>query len=250
VRTPSIGERFASANILAFQDPGSGMNVQVAIAGNPAFQSEYLTAYEAGHRFALGSRIYADLSLFWNEYKGLSAIEDGLPQFVVAPFPHVLLMETFQNAFRGHDYGGELTVNYVVTPRWKLNAGFSRVEIALQGPANLTMASASDSKTAPHHTYTAGSRWDLRRNLELDAFVYHTAETRRGPASIPLDIPSRIPAYLRADLRLGWRPCDHLEVSVGGQNLLTPRHLEQFSYTAGVLSEVRRTVIGSLQWSF
>jgi iron complex outermembrane recepter protein len=249
-RTPSLGERFVNATILAFPDHMSGMKVQLAIAGNPNFQSEYLTAYEAGHRIARGPGIYTDFSLFWNRYSGLSGVMMGAPQFVMAPAPHIVITEIFQNGFAGNAYGGELALNYAVTPRWRVNAGYSRLAIVLQGPDSLTKASASDPARSPHNQFEAGSLWDLRRNVDLDTFVYVMGVMPGGPRTLPIDIPSRVPSYVRADMRLGWRPRDHVELSVGGQNLLSPKHLEQISYHVGVQSQVGRTVIGSVKWSF
>jgi iron complex outermembrane recepter protein len=249
-RTPSLGEQFVSATILSFPDPASGMNVLLGVAGNPRFQSEYLTAYEAGHRIGLGSRIYADLSLFWNRYSGLSGLLSRIPQVVMAPVPHILFTEEFQNGFAGDAYGGELAVNYAVNTRWRLNAGYSRLHVSLSGPAGLTKASVSDQNSSPRNQFEAGSLLDLRKNVDLDVFVYMMGKVLGAPATFPGEISNGVPAYVRADLRLGWRPREHLELSLGGQNLLSPRHLEQISYHVGVQSEVGRTVIGNIKWSF
>ena len=47
-----------------------------------------------------------------------------------------------------------------------------------------------------------------------------------------------IPAYLRCDLRLAWRPTTGVELSLTGQNLLDSEHLEYPSTDALFNSEI------------
>jgi len=58
------------------------------------------------------------------------------------------------------------------------------------------------------------------------------------------------PAYLRGDVRLGWRPSSALEISVGAQNAFDPSHGEMISSSLQRLVEVPRNVYGSVTWRF
>jgi iron complex outermembrane receptor protein len=49
------------------------------------------------------------------------------------------------------------------------------------------------------------------------------------------------------DLRLGWKPCDRLELSVVGQNLLHDQHAE-YGYPGPTQPQIVRAVYGKLQW--
>jgi len=71
---------------------------------------------------------------------------------------------------------------------------------------------------APQHQLQIRSQLNLRRNLEWDSsLMYVSSLSNRN-----------IPGYVRVDTRLGWRPAESVELSLVGQNLLTPRHLEFF----------------------
>jgi iron complex outermembrane recepter protein len=250
IRTPSLAERFLSSTILAFPEPTTGLKAVLEVNGNPNFQSERLTAYEAGHRLSLGPRAYADLSVFWNRYSGLGGLSPDRPQLVMAPVPHILAPQSFQNGFAADTYGGELAVNCALSARWRVNAGYSRLHLTLrpEGPRPMTFAAVEGN--SPQNQFQAGSLFDLRKNLHLDAFVYVTGRLPASPIWMPFESPNGVPAYVRTDVRLGWRPREDLELSLGGQNLLDPRHPEQASYRVGVQSEVGRTVIGGVKWFF
>jgi iron complex outermembrane recepter protein len=57
---------------------------------------------------------------------------------------------------------------------------------------------------------------DLPRNVELDCVI-------RYVDSLPnFDVPG----YVTLDVRLGWRPTRHVELSLVGQNLLDEGHVE------------------------
>jgi iron complex outermembrane receptor protein len=58
------------------------------------------------------------------------------------------------------------------------------------------------------------------------------------------------PAYMSLDLRLAWQPARNMELSIVGQNLLDPWHLE-FGNVGGrpdPLIGIRRGVFGYFEW--
>ena len=58
-------------------------------------------------------------------------------------------------------------------------------------------------------------------------------------------------AYTRLDSRIAWRPAERLELSMIGQNLLQPSHLEFTSVNQGILaSQVKRGFYGKATWRF
>jgi outer membrane receptor for monomeric catechols len=86
---------------------------------------------------------------------------------------------------------------------------------------------------------------DLPRHFQFDSFAYFTGTL---PALWGQPIP--VPNYWRADARLGWNPVRWLDISISGQNLTTPRHLEQVSYHLAQPLEVRRSVLAAVRWMF
>jgi iron complex outermembrane receptor protein len=90
---------------------------------------------------------------------------------------------------------------------------------------------------APGHTFQIRSLLNLTRRLEWDSSIYRVARL------------STIPGYLRLDTRLGWRLGESTEISVVGQNLLTPRHAEHPDQWIGH-TQVERSVFGKITWRF
>ena len=82
---------------------------------------------------------------------------------------------------------------------------------------------------------------DLPHHLEWDNTVGYVSHLAVG----------KVPAYARVDSRLGWRAGEFVELSVVGQNLLTPRRAE-FSDTLYQLHHtlVERSVFGKVTWRF
>jgi iron complex outermembrane receptor protein len=64
------------------------------------------------------------------------------------------------------------------------------------------------------------------------------------------DLPSpRVPGYIEADVRLGWRITNSLELAVVGSNLLHARHTEFINPSLPV-EEIPRSVTASARWRF
>jgi hypothetical protein len=94
--------------------------------------------------------------------------------------------------------------------------------------------------SAKHH-FQASSVLNLRSNVEWNATLRYVSR---------LAAPN-IASYVGADTTLRWRPHDNLEVSITGQNLLSPGHLEFADVTnIFIPSQVLRSVFGKLTWRF
>ena len=60
-----------------------------------------------------------------------------------------------------------------------------------------------------------------------------------------------VDSYITADARLAWRLTDRIEVSIVGQNLLDPGHLEyQPEFISTVPTEIERSVYGKILWRY
>jgi iron complex outermembrane receptor protein len=76
-----------------------------------------------------------------------------------------------------------------------------------------TLGVAGDN---PEHQFHLHSATTLPANLQLNW-------TTRYVHDVPFSHADR---YLTADLRLAWKPDDHLEIALSGHNLLDARHRE------------------------
>jgi iron complex outermembrane receptor protein len=68
----------------------------------------------------------------------------------------------------------------------------------------------------PSHMFGFRTDVDLPGRVELNLFL-------RGIGELP---NPRVPAYTELNGRIGWRPTEHLEVALAGQDLLHDHHPE------------------------
>ena len=125
---------------------------------------------------------------------------------------------------------------------WKLIAGYTLFEIHLHTrPSSQDLAAAKEEEgTSPRQQFQVRVELNLPHKLELDTAVYYVGRLQG------LDIPQ----YTRLDARLGWRPKGPLEISVGLQNLLDPRHYEFGSGDLVQAAQVGRNAYGKMTWRF
>ena len=139
----------------------------------------------------------------------------------------------FANGPSADAYGVELSANYSVSERWRLYVQYTLLELQMEeSPVQL------DHTLDPHNQIYFRSSWDLRKNLQFDLM------TRYVDALNVLEVPS----YITMDLRLAWRPREHLELAVVGQNLLQNAHREFAGNTAVFSTEVPHSIYGTVAW--
>jgi outer membrane receptor protein involved in Fe transport len=148
---------------------------------------------------------------------------------------------TFQNNGRATDYGGEVSLNWNATSRWRISPGYSYLHAALrQDPSSQGSTSSTIATGFPQNTFQLRSLLNLSQTMEFDQSLYYTARLPGGT----------IPGHTRLDLRLSRRFGESAEVSIVGQNLLRPRTLEYGDASALLGTQAVRSVYGKITWRF
>jgi iron complex outermembrane recepter protein len=240
-RTPDRADRGLVTPVATFPAP-DGTPVALTLLGNPNTGSEQVLAFEWGYRVQPVSRLSIDLATFYNRYKNLSTNEPGIPFLATDPSPaHLVMPIYFSNQMHGKGFGAELAMGWQATSNWRLNAGYSYLGLNFrQNPGSLDNTSSQASENNPRHQVQLRSQWNLPRHFEFDQSVYFVGTIG--------DLAVR--EYTRADVRLGWRPTEAAEISVVGQNLLSPRHLEFIDSEGTIATQDVRKVFGKIVWRF
>ncbi|MGZ4969342.1 MAG: TonB-dependent receptor plug domain-containing protein [Methylobacter sp.] len=241
VRTPTRG--FQDIRIDLFSIPARPPflpNTTVgAIVGDPNFKSEEVTALEWGYRGQMSQNLSFDVATFYNIYDNLLST---YPKVVQSP-GLTQNLSVMVNGLKGESYGVELYANWKVTNYWRLQPGYTWLDIDIRTKNN-TISNALGLKnegSSPQNQYSIRSQLSLPHNIEFDASVYYVDNLRN---TTTIQSPMlKVPNYTRLDLRLGWRPIKALELSVAGQNLLDGRHPE-FMADDLIASEIPRSVYG------
>jgi iron complex outermembrane receptor protein len=216
VRTPSQLE-----DDLQIVAPGA------SLIGDKDFESEVVIAYELGYRVQPVDWLSLDVATYYNDYKKLRSLE----------FTGSIFSE--ENKLKGQTYGVEVGSTWKVANWWTIRGAYTFLQIQLQTePGSTDLSSEATTGNDPQNQVYVRSSMDITRHVDLDFSVrYVDALTNL-----------QIPAYTAADVRLAWRPDDHLELAVVGQNLFDNQHPE--FVTGGSRYEIQRGVYGTLtfQW--
>jgi iron complex outermembrane receptor protein len=207
-----------------------------------SFDSEEVLAYEIGYRIHPISRLIVSTTTFYNQYSNLLTLEAGTTPFTepAPPGPDRTVIPFFWgNRMDGHTYGVELMSDWKAREGWRINFTYTFLQIDMSaepGTFNPMNSEESIEGSSPHHQAGLLSMIDLPGNLAFDWFLRYVD---RLPAQ-------EVKRYYNLDLRLGWHPRDHVELSVVGQNLLDSHHAE---FARGVV-EVQRGVYAkvTVQW--
>jgi len=257
VRTPSRLDQDVIFDIFDtyFTPPPSGSGpsqpipVYFQIQGNPNLKSEQLVATELGYRSQLRANLYLDVASFYNSYSGLQGY--GPATINEAPLPdpppppasqdYIYFGLPYANVIEGHTIGGEISPSWKVSRWWQLRGSYSYLHMSLRdnpGFSDVGNLLTTYLGSSPSNVANVQSLFDLPRSFELDATFRYSGGLSEYT----------VPSYSTADLRFGWTWHEGLELSVVGQNLLQPSHVE-FGGDPGPLVGIKRAVYGKISWA-
>jgi iron complex outermembrane recepter protein len=239
-RTPSLFELEGTATASAFEPPSGGPPVAIVVKPNPDLQTEALIAYELGYRFEPVNSVSVDISVFLNRYNGEIGLEPGGLRFVTSPAPaHEELQFVEENADDGKTFGIEPALQWQVTRSWKLMGSYTWLRMHLWPDQIIEHES-------PQNQFQVRSYLDLPWHLELNTAAYYVDSVVVPYASAY----TRIPAYVRADAGIVWKPNPAISVGLWGRNLFSGNHLEFASTITTLLSPVPPSWLLKVTWNF
>ncbi|MBN1615130.1 MAG: TonB-dependent receptor [Deltaproteobacteria bacterium] len=245
VRTPSWGETYGTIPetvIPPFTAANpSPLPAALSLVGTRDLQAEELAACELGYRFHPVERISLDAAAFYHVYAHMIAGHIGTAEMVLTPTPHMVIPIKGDNGMHGKTYGIELAADWRVVPRWRLQAAYTYLYVALEVDEGSLMALENPDGRSPQNQISLRSAFELMKDVEFDAWVRYADRIKS------LDLSG----YTTLDLRIGWKPNPNVELSLVGQNLLENEH-QEFSqmgaFTAA--AKVPRSVYGKVLWKF
>ncbi|MDP9053540.1 MAG: TonB-dependent receptor [Acidobacteriota bacterium] len=227
------------ADLTTFPTAGGGFGV-IQVNGNPeSTKSEQMYDFEGGYRVQVNNQFSFDLAAFSSSYRNIGAAVAQNPIFVTDPGPpHVVIPLTFEFFNTAHTYGSEIFGTWVVTKRWKISPSLSAIHMTA---TNFYVV--ENERNTPQFQGQIRSSFDVTKRLDWDVLFWHVGRLRDGG-------DGAVPAYNRLDTRMAWRIGEAFEVSVTGQNLLTPLHAEFHNAYDLRRTLVERSVLGKITWRF
>ncbi len=246
VRTPSRYDRDLEVPTGLVNAPSPFQFPTAYLTGSGDFVSETLIAYELGYRAALGPRLTGSVSTFYNDYNDLRSTS-ATPTTFFYPYPFPVY---FQNNLEGETHGLELTLSYQLLDWWRLHAGYDLLAEDIHvKPGQVDTTDATNETADPKHQASLRSSMDLPYRLTLDADLrwVDAFEINDGPTNGP--VVGTVPSYFELGTRLAWHATDRLELSLVGQNLLHPYHVE-YGFPSPARDEIARSIFGQISWGY
>lgn len=237
VRTPS---RIETAVISTAYSSTTTLPIFLRVIGNPDFDAERMLGYEAGYRTQLGVPAYLDVAAFHNRHTGLGSFGLGQVTIEQTPAPqHAIVNVGYVNGVNGTSDGFELSPSWQPRAWWQLRGGYSYVRFNLANtPGSIDVNAVNRyAGSSPHHQVRLESHINVGQTGELDTTYRHVSPL---PAQ-------KVPAYHTADVRVGWALSRRSQVSLVGQNLLSPYHAE-FGHSLGQPIGIARSVYVEVGW--
>jgi iron complex outermembrane receptor protein len=249
VRTPGFVEDEIQAALPPAQ-LAPGVTGFPEIVGNTKLRSERVVAYELGYRAQATEKVSFDLALFYNVY-------DDLTAFITRPIviqPDGKLLTPFgpANRLEGETYGAEIAATWQATDWWQIYAAYSYIKLNLhRKDADLLPADQAflamqelglEQGSARNQAYVRSSM-NFPGHIEFDVIGRYV--------DIIKSTSPNTDSYVTMDARLAWKPNEHLELAVVGQNLLDDHHPEAHPTGAAAIPvEIARAVYGqvTIRW--
>ncbi len=209
VRTPSRIE--SDATIL-----GAASAPAVFTLATPShdLDAEKLIAYEAGYRNQMLDKLSFDMSVFANHYDDLITYTFG-PTVIDHGFPTVKL--PVRNALSAESHGVETAADFRITDWWKMHGAYSLAQLDIHPPSDTTVTDIGlepflEKGFARQYAFLEQG-FNLPGQVEFTAMVYYTGAF------------GHVKSVTTMDLNLT-KIINDWEISLIGQNLFIPHHLE------------------------
>jgi iron complex outermembrane receptor protein len=241
IRQPSRQEAGVSLHLGDIpMDASTTMAIQ--LYGSPLFRSEELRDLEAGYRSQLTPHVSLDLTAFLSFYRHLSTEEPQSPIMRLGPAGvTVEIPWLYTNLAHSTNYGGELAVNWNVSSRWRLSPAWSTIHVNTGlDPGAAAQTGMPVANNAPRNSFQVRSLLNLTRKLTWDHILWWSQRVPDG----------HVNGHIRLDTTLSWKPGEHTQFSLVGQNLLSPGYFEfgDSNWIEG--TRLSRAVYGKVSWSF
>ena len=240
IREPDAIDVSIQQDAATFPTGGGSFGV-VRVFSNPDPRAERLTDFEVGYRVQAARRLSVDVTTFLSFYHDLRTVEQEAAYFTAGSgTPQLIVPAVLEDGGNAHTYGGELSLNWNPTNRWRLSSGYSMIHmVVFKDAANVDAQLGDQGNSSPQQQFQVRSELNLPHHFEWDSSLAYVGRLAAG-----------VPAYVRGDTRLGWKMGEHLDFSAVGQNLLSPRHLEFPGELALNDTLVARTVFVKVTWKF
>jgi iron complex outermembrane receptor protein len=185
-----------------------GLPLVFGIVGNGAFQTERLTAAEAGYRVQFAWKASVDVAVYWGSYDHLAIQEPVAPQLALSASPYLLVPTLYQNFLAATTAGVEMAAHVQPAAWYRLDGSYSTFhvtshpDLASQNPT----AGVFDANAPAHQWQLHASVWPSPY-VQVDASVYRVGSLR----VVETDAYTRADGRVESTVKVPLRGCHRSE---------------------------------------
>jgi|GEM_PF-2190372 len=229
VRTPSRAENNLNIDVTTippFTADSNPTNLPIlaSVLGNADYDSEEILSYEIGYRFSPSNSLSFDSTVFYNDYDNLRGTNLGTLDDVnvtyAGGFPasgYFTLPILFDNNSSGHNYGFELSSQWLATNTLRLKLNYGYVVSSFED-------NQSQNTMSPEHILSVNADWSITKTLNLD-LTWRLVDSTQIISSLSA-AEKKLDSFQGLDLGLRWQLTPDVSVAAYGKNLLYPSHVE------------------------
>ena len=200
-RQPSLRERYTDLTPIWTWNSTTSKWESKTYEGDSSLDREEMDAYELGWRLRPTEDFLFELSTYYYDTQNAVRAATSL---------------TSVNAYEAKNaeaYGGEISVDYMVSDLWRLRGGYSFARGEVEGVRVYDF---------PENTASLSSHFKYSDEVTLIQNLFYSGKTE-----IPSDYnPIIIPSHLRLDLGIVWQTKGDWEIGLFGRDLLESHHVE------------------------
>ena len=200
-RQPSLRERYTDLTPIWTWNSTTSKWESKTYEGDSSLDREEMDAYELGWRLRPTEDFLFELSTYYYDTQNAVRAATSL---------------TSVNAYEAKNaeaYGGEISIDYMVSDLWRLRGGYS-----------FARGKVADVRVYdfPENTASLSSHFKYSDEVTLIQNLFYSGKTE-----IPSDYnPIIIPSHLRLDLGIVWQTKGDWEIGLFGRDLLESHHVE------------------------
>ena len=122
-----------------------------------------------GYRAGFTRTLTLDATTFLTFYRNLNTAEPQAMQIIPGSPVKLLIPLVYDNKARAVDYGGELSLSWNATSRWRVSPGYSYLHATIrQDPSSQGLPAFTIATGFPQNMFQVRSQVNLSRKMEFE----------------------------------------------------------------------------------
>lgn len=254
-RMPARGEQDVSIYAV-YKPPTATVPFPIVVRaqpGNQPLQEERMEGFELGYRSQLTQQLSVDTTIYRYRYSDIVTSTLGGYDTISIGGGVTLPVQNLDRSNGGSGWlsGAELSVDWLLTPGWRMQLSYAYTHVDMDDSANSVThdQGLAEERSTARHFGSLRSQWNMSSSQQFDAWIRGSSGVYRMLAPYPTEV--YVPGYVTLDLRYAVKLTKDLELAMAGRNLVGPRRIEYVTdYVPATPVVIAPSLFLSARWKF